>query len=150
MLELLLFISLGVVILVLFELRARKQSNSEALKQRSGQTGEAGQTGGRATNLSAADGGECCGQHLVCERETLLQTNAQIEYFDDEELDVLAGINPDEYTQEQHEQLRAVFDTLQEKDVPAWCRSIQLRNIALPQDIREEALLICRERRQKK
>ena len=141
MLELILFISLGLVILILFELRARKQSNSEALKQRSAQTGEAAQT---------SDGGECCGQHLVCEKETLLQTNAIPEYFDDEELDALAGINPEDFTQQQHDDIRAVFDTLQEKDVPAWCRSLQLRNIALPQDIREEALLICRERRQRK
>ena len=136
MLELILFISLGLLILVLFELRARKQSNSKAVQQQSGPT----------SNSNT----ECCGQHLVCERESLLQTNATPEYFDDEELDALAGINPDTYTKEQHEQLRAVFDTLQEKDVPAWCRSIQLRNIALPQDIREEALLICRERRQKR
>jgi len=149
MLEFFLFIAIGILILVLFELRARKQSNSEALKQRSTQTGEADQTGGVATGPSA-DGGECCGQHLVCERETLLQTNAVPEYYDDEELDALAGINPDDYTQQQHDAIRAVFDTLQESDVPGWCRSIQLRNIALPQDIREEALLICRERRQKK
>jgi len=131
MIELILFIVLGLLILVLFELRARRQNKEES------------------SNSSAAKG-ECCGQHLVCERETLLQTNAQIEYFDDEELDVLAGIAPEDFTQQQHDDLRAVFDTLQEKDVPAWCRSLQLRNIALPQDIREEALLICRERRQKK
>ena len=143
MLELSLFIALGILILVLFELRARKQSNSAALKQRSAQTG------GIATG-SSADGGECCGQHLVCEKETLLQTNAVPEYYDDEELDTLAGISPDTYTQQQHDAIRAVFDTLQESDVPGWCRSIQLRNIALPQDIREEALLICRERRQKR
>ena len=43
--------------------------------------------------------------------------------------------------------IRAVFDTLQAKDVPGWVRSIQLRNIQLPLDIREEALLIVIERR---
>ena len=131
MLELVLFISLGILILVLFELRARKQQKAENLKLETEKL------------ENAVSDGECCGQ-------SLLQTNAEIEYFDDEELDVLAGINPDDYTQQQHETLRAVFDTLQEKDVPAWCRSIQLRNIQLPSDIREEALLICRERRQKK
>lgn len=131
MIEVVLFIALGVAILILFELRARKQRPE-------------------AANKPETDNGECCGQHLVCERETLLQTNAVPEYFDDEELDVLAGIQPEAYTKEQHEMLRAVFDTLQEKDVPAWCRSLQLRNIQLPADIREEALLICRERRQKK
>ena len=84
---------------------------------------------------------------MVCERETLLQTNAKVEYYDDEELDVLAGIAPEDYTESQQEAIREVFSTLQERDVPGWCRSMQLRNIALPADIREEALLIVRERR---
>lgn len=90
---------------------------------------------------------ECCGAHLVCERETLLQTNAEIEYYDDEELDEMAGIDPSEYTERQLGMLREVFDTLLERDVAGWCRSIQLRNIALPEDIREQALMIVRERR---
>ena len=154
MIELFLFILLGLLILVLFEIRARKQSNSASdltsNSPQDGLTSNSEAVSQQSGLTSSAPAGECCGQHLVCERETLLQTNAQIEYFDDEELDALAGINPDDYTNEQHEVLRAVFDTLQEKDVPAWCRSIQLRNIQLPSDIREEALLICRERRQKK
>lgn len=89
----------------------------------------------------------CCGAHLVCERETLLQTNAKIEYYDDEELDLLAGIPAEDYTAEQCAEIRYVFDTLLTKDVAGWCRSLQLRNIELPEDIREEALLIVRERR---
>jgi hypothetical protein len=89
----------------------------------------------------------CCGEHLVCERETLLQTNAEIIYYDDEELDALAGIDPEQYTPEQVAAIQHVFATLQERDVPGWCRSMQLRNIALPLDIREEALFIVRERR---
>ena len=91
----------------------------------------------------------CCGEHLVCERETLLQTNAKIEYYDDEELDTLAGIDPADFSPAQLNLFRDVFSTLQEADVPGWCRSLQLRNIALPPDIREEALLIVRERRAK-
>jgi len=83
----------------------------------------------------------------VCERETLLQTNAEIIYYDDEELDSFADIAPDDYTTEQADQIREVFRTMQEKDVPGWVRSLQLRNIQLPLDVREEALLIVRERR---
>lgn len=130
MLPLLLFILLGVVILVLFELRERKNAQSDFPK-----------------NPQPAPDGECCGQHLVCERETLLQTNAKPEYYDDEELDALAGIPAEEYTAEQAQQIEQVFSTLQEKDVPGWVRSMQLRNIALPATVREEALLIVRERR---
>lgn len=135
MIPLLLFIALGLFILVAFELRARKKSGEIEQKQPS--------------NVSNSDG-ECCGQHLVCERETLLQTNAHIDYYDDEELDALADIAPEQYTESQYQMLREVFDSLSEKDVPGWCRSIQLRRIQLPQDIREEALLIVRERRQRK
>ncbi len=135
MIPLLLFIALGLFILVAFELRARKKSGEIEQKQ--------------SSDVSNSDG-ECCGQHLVCERETLLQTNAHIDYYDDEELDALADIAPEQYTESQYQMLREVFDSLSEKDVPSWCRSIQLRRIQLPQDIREEALLIVRERRQRK
>lgn len=137
MLPLILFVCLGVFIVVVFELRARKEQKKD--------TSAPEQT----TPKPVVTDGECCGQHLVCERETLLQTNAQIEYYDDEELDALAGIAPEDYTEEQHQMMREVFDTLQEKDVPGWVRSLQLRNIQLPADIREEALLIVVERRSK-
>lgn len=147
------FILLGVLILIAFEVRERKQAKQKT----EGTTGDtAGQTDAdtptsAATSTQPAprvvEDGECCGQHLVCERETLLQTNAVIEYYDDEELDALSGIPADQYTPAQYKQMREVFDTLQEKDVPGWVRSLQLRNIELPADIREEALLIVRERR---
>ncbi len=130
MLPLILFILLGVLILVLYELRERKNAQSD-----------------KPTTQQPAQDGECCGQHLVCERETLLQTNAKIEYYDDEELDALAGIPAERYTEAQAQQIEQVFSTLQEKDVPGWVRSMQLRNIALPATVREEALLIVRERR---
>jgi len=124
---------MAVTILVLFEVRARKEAKENVNENVN-------------ANQSSDDSG-CCGQHLVCERETLLQTNAEIIYYDDEELDALAGIAPEDYTQEQAEQIREVFRTMQEKDVPGWVRSLQLRNIQLPLDVREEALLIVRERR---
>lgn len=133
MIPLILFIALGLLILVAFEWRARKAKKTN-----------------QPESIVQPSDGECCGQHLVCERESLLQTNAQIEYYDDEELDALADIAPENYTREQYQAIREVFDSLKEKDVPGWCRSIQLRHIELPQDIREEALLIVRERRQQK
>ena len=77
----------------------------------------------------------------------MVQASGNFNYYDDEGLDALAGIAPTDYTEAQHQALREVFSTLQEKDVPGWCRSLQLRNILLPPDIREEALLIVRERR---
>lgn len=136
MIPLICFLVLAVVIVVLFEIRERQRAKSPSQEERDGE---------RSSN---PDG--CCGQHLVCERETLLQTNAEIIYYDDEELDALADTDPTDYTREQYTQIRQVFDTLRESDVPGWCRSLQLRRIQLPDDIREEALMIVRERRNNK
>ena len=138
MLPLILFLCLGLLILVLYEVRERRKRK---------RTDASSPVEQMQSAPAPSDDGECCGQHLVCERDTLLQTNAQIDYYDDEELDTLAGIDPADYSETQHTMLREVFDTLQERDVAGWVRSLQLRNIALPQDIREEALMIVRERR---
>lgn len=134
MIPLIIFVLLGLTILVLFEVRARKEAKSN-------------ENANEDPKPQPQDDSGCCGQHLVCERETLLQTNAEIIYYDDEELDTLAGIPYIEYTRAQEDMVREVFNTMQEKDVPGWCRSLQLRNIQLPLDVREEALLIVRERR---
>ena len=140
MIPLILFVCLGIVILVIFEIRARKEKNNTEQLNNTDQATDV------AVEQRSEDDG-CCGEHLVCERETLLQTNAQIEYFDDEELDALIGIAAEDYTPEQYQMIREVFETLKASDVPGWVRSIQLRNIQLPLDIREEALLIVVERR---
>ena len=91
---------------------------------------------------------DCCGSHAVCERDSLLSQTDQIIYFDDEELDTLQGIASDDYTEAQITMLENVFYTLREQDVAGWIRSIQLRNIDLPEDIRDQALLIVAERRE--
>ncbi|MBR1717515.1 MAG: phospholipase [Paludibacteraceae bacterium] len=134
MLPLVLFIALGIVVLVATEIHERQQKTAASRGERSAQKPTARPEG-------------CCGEHLVCERETLLQTNAKIEYYDDEELDALSGIAPDDYTEAQAEEVRTVFRSLREADIAGWCRSMQLRNISLPEDVREEALMIVRERR---
>ena len=141
MIPLILFILLGIAILIIFEVRARKEKNNNTeLLNNTEQATDV------ATEQRSEDDG-CCGEHLVCERETLLQTNAEIIYYDDEELDALVGIAAEDYSQEQYQMIREVFETLKASDVPGWVRSIQLRNIQLPLDIREEALLIVVERR---
>lgn len=91
---------------------------------------------------------ECCGQHEVCEKESLLAAvSKKIEYYDDEELDKYIGVNPDEYTPDQEEEFRDVFYTMQDTDVAGWVRSLQLRGIALPDNIKDEVFLIVGERR---
>ena len=151
MIPLILFVCLGIAILIIFEIRARKEQKTKSelgeQPQTNSEAAESAQTNSEAAESAQSADDGCCGEHLVCERETLLQTNEKVEYYDDEELDTLIGIPAEEYTQEQYLMIRDVFNTLQAKDVPGWVRSVQLRNIQLPLDIREEALLIVVERR---
>ena len=131
---LIIFICLALFIVVAIEVRERKRAKSKTSK---------------SSKESTAIPADCCGEHLVCERETLLNPNDTIVYYDDEDLDQLADKNPDTYTEQQKQALSEVFYSLKAEDVAGWCRSLQLRHIELPQDIREEALLILREQRQR-
>lgn len=90
---------------------------------------------------------ECCGAHEVCDKDSLLVSTDVVEYFDDEELDALAGTDPLNYTDKQLELINDVFVTLKEQEVAAWLRSLQIRRITLPVDVREQALMIVSERR---
>lgn len=91
---------------------------------------------------------ECCGQHEVCERDSLLAAvSREIEYYDDEELDRFIGTAPENYTPEEEEEFRDVFYTMQSDEVAGWVRSLQLRGIALPNNIKDEVFLIVGERR---
>lgn len=94
---------------------------------------------------------ECCGQHEVCEKESLLAAvSRKIEYYDDEELDRYIGTPADAYTAEQENEFRDVFYTMHEDDVAGWVRSLQLRGIALPDNLKDEVFLIVGERREGK
>lgn len=90
----------------------------------------------------------CCGQHEVCEKESLLSgVSKDIVYYEDEELDNYKGMGADEYTNEQIEQFRDILYTLSPEEVAGWTRSIQLREITLPSIIQDELLMIVSEMR---
>ena len=94
---------------------------------------------------------ECCGQHEVCEKDSLIQgISREIVYYDDEELDVFKGTAPSDYTEEQIEQFRDVLYTLQRDDIAGWARSIQLRGIQLPAPIHDELIMLAAEARMQK
>lgn len=105
---------------------------------------------GPDTVTEAAQSGEseCCGMHVTCERDSLLSAvSAEIVYYDDEELDVYAGRPSESYTEAETEQFRDVLLTLLPHDIAGWARSIQLRGIELPAEVRDELLLIVAEAR---
>lgn len=90
---------------------------------------------------------ECCGQHEVCEKEEMLKALSRgVEYYDDEDLDMYRGRRADSYTDDEAEDFRDVLFTMKESDVAGWVRSLQMRGIELPPDVREEALFVLQGR----
>ncbi len=91
---------------------------------------------------------ECCGQHQICEKESLLAAVSKgVEYYDDEDLDRFRGRASDDYTTDEVEEFREVMFTCQEDEVAGWSRSLQLRGIELPDELKDELFLIVGERR---
>ena len=93
---------------------------------------------------------ECCGQHEVCERDSLLAAvSKEIEYYNDEELDRYRGIPAEEYPDEAIDEFREILYTMREDEVAGWVRSLQLRAVELPNALKDEVFLIIGERRQR-
>lgn len=91
---------------------------------------------------------ECCGQHEVCEKESLLAAvSKEVEYYNDEELDRFRNIIPENYTASDIEEFREILYTMKDDEVAGWARSLQLRSIPLPEAIKDEVFLIIGERR---
>lgn len=92
--------------------------------------------------------GGCCGMHMTCERDSLLAAvSPKIVYYDDEELDRYQGTSASSYGSEAVEEFRDVLITLQEDEVAGWIRSLQHRNIELPEELLPEVFLIVGETR---
>lgn len=98
-------------------------------------------------NLEINDG--CCGQHITCEKDSLLSAvSPKIEYYDDEELDAYKGVDSSQYSNEEIDQFREILETLKDDDVAGWVRSLQNRNINIPVEILDEIFLRVGENRQ--
>lgn len=82
----------------------------------------------------------CCGLHQVCEKS--LDT---IVYYDDEELDCYAGREDRNYSSSEADEFRDVMLSMKPADIPGWARSLQMRHIAMPADVRDEMLLLLSE-----
>ena len=79
-----------------------------------------------------------------CEQECMMEAATKApEYFDDEELDVFQGRKADDYTDDEAELFREVMTTMRPDEVTAWGRSLTLRGIELPNQMKDEfAMLI--------
>lgn len=84
---------------------------------------------------------QCCGQHEVCEKESLLSDGVSEEnYYEDEELDRFRGRTS--YSEEEVEEFREVLYTMRTDEVAGWVRSLELRRVPLPDELKDEIYII--------
>ena len=85
----------------------------------------------------------CNGEDSRCEQECMMEAATNpIEYYDDEELDRFALRPSDSYTDEEAEEFREVLYTMKPDDVKGWNRSLILRGINVPNQIKDELTLM--------
>ena len=95
--------------------------------------------------------GGCCGAHEVCEKDSLIAAFVEKpEYFDDEELDKYARRDSAKYASNEVDEFREVFYSVLDDEKPRWVRSLQVRDISLPDQLKDEVLLFVNERRAQK
>ena len=83
---------------------------------------------------------QCCGMHEVCEKDSLRALEEDIEYYEDEELDRFRGRTA--YSDEEVDEFREVLYTMRTDEVAGWLRSLELRRVNLPDELKDEVLLI--------
>lgn len=66
----------------------------------------------------------------------------EIEYFDDEELDAYKGKQANEYSDEEAEQFREVMYTMRQEEIKDWNRSLILRGINIPDQLKDEVIML--------
>ena len=90
--------------------------------------------------------GECCGKHVVCEKQKLAEARLRsAQYFDDEELDRYIGRSSDAYSDQEVEEFRYVLYTMGQDEVREWMECLQARNIELPDELKEECYSMMNE-----
>ena len=93
----------------------------------------------------------CCGMHEVCEKDSLIAAfTEEPEYFDDEELDRFHFRESGSYSDKEVAEFREVFYTIMDEEKPRWVRSLQLREIAVPDQIKDEIVLVVNDLRETK
>ena len=85
----------------------------------------------------------CNGENDKCEQECMMEAATKpIEYFDDEELDAFKGRSSDSYTDEEVEQFSYVLKTMPQEEIRDWCRSLHLRGIEIPDQLKDEVYMM--------
>lgn len=90
-----------------------------------------------------ADCSTCSGDDPKCEQTCMMEAAVKdVEYFDDEELDRFKGRASDTYTDDEAEEFREVMLTMQREEVKAWSRSLILREINMPDQVKDDFIML--------
>ena len=93
--------------------------------------------------VGEGDCATCTPETPKCEQICAMEAATKpIEYFDDEELDIFKNRAADSYSDDEIEQFAYVLHTMQPDEVAAWSRSLTLRGIELPNELRDEVILL--------
>ena len=85
----------------------------------------------------------CTGDNDKCEQECMMEAaTKEIEYFDDEELDAFKGRPADTFTDEEVAKSSYIFETMRPDEVAGWCRSLTLRGISLPNQLKDDVFMM--------
>ena len=85
----------------------------------------------------------CNGTNDKCEQECMMEAAVkEIEYSDDEELDDFRERRSDNYTDEEAEIFREILYTMRPNEVKDWTRSLTLRQISLPDPVKDEVFVM--------
>ena len=87
-------------------------------------------------DCSSCDGTDDKGEQ-VCRMEAATR---EIEYYDDEELDRFRGRQSNQYTDEEAEEFANILYTMQPQEAKGWNRSLILREINVPNQIKDELI----------
>lgn len=86
----------------------------------------------------------CSGEKDQCEQECMLEVaTKEIEYYDDEELDRFRGRLSDSYTDDEAEEFAEVMLTMRPEEVKGWSRSLILRGINMPNQIKDDFIALA-------
>lgn len=91
--------------------------------------------------IASGDCSTCSGEDESCEQTCMMEAATKaIEYFDDEELDRFAGKDAANYTDDEAEEFAEVLYTMQPHEAKEWNRSLILRGINVPNQVKDELI----------
>ncbi|MCI1742070.1 MAG: hypothetical protein LKI18_10075 [Prevotella sp.] len=125
---LLALVGLGIIAAV-FELLSRKKGKKQGI-----------------TEPPASGCSSCIEWDPSCEQECMVKAAVkEIEYFDDEELDRFKGRPSDQYTDAEIEEFSEVMNTMKPEEARDWSRSLILRGIQVPDQIKDELIELIKD-----